>query len=163
VRATLFISEAKAQQLAVRVRQQVHAGALATALHRWIAPRLDHLLTGHARHRLRIVHPSMRPGSGAAALAQRIAPATAAAFAARLRGWVVQAYAEALKSQAQQIVAATEDAGDGITLRFTIERPPGLKALCDAALGQGAAPLPSAFAAAPAALRVQVTSGQRDD
>jgi hypothetical protein len=161
VRGCVFLSEAKAQQLAVKLRQQSHAGALAAAFHRWIAPRLTHLFSGHARHRLRIVHASVAPGQSAAALVRRIAPASARAYSERLRGWLVQGFGEAIKSQAQQIIAATENAADGITLRFTVAQPPGLKALC--AMAAGAAPAPAGDSAAgePASVRVEIAPGHR--
>lgn len=159
IRACVFVSETKAQKLAVQLRQQGHAGALAAAFHRWIAPRLTHLLSGHARHRLRFVHPAIAPGQPAAALARRIPPATAQAYADRLRGWLVHGFGEALKTQVAQIVAATENAADGITLRFVIGQPPGLKAICDAAAGAAAAPL--AAGGAPASVRVEVQPGHR--
>jgi hypothetical protein len=167
-RVCVYLSEVKAQRLAVRLRQQGHAGAIAASFHRWIAPRLVHLLTGHARHRLRIVHAGTQPGQTPAMQAQRLAPAMARPFAEQLRGWLVQGFADAMKNQLPQIIAAIEHPSQGVTLRFTIDKPPGLKALADSAVGaasaatsgaattdaQGGAPAPMPAApptAAPAA------------
>lgn len=158
-RICVFLSEAKAQKLAVKLRQQTHLGSLATAFDQWVTPRLTHLLSGHARHRLRIVDAAAAPGLPAAARVRRLAPNVAQAFGERVRGWLLQGFAQALKTQAQQIIAATENASDGITLRFVITQPPGLKALTAAAAGATSTPGPSSANAAPAGIRVEVASG----
>jgi hypothetical protein len=161
VRACVFLSEAKAQGLAARLRQRMHAGTIAAAFHRWIAPRLAHLFSGHARHRLRIVHAAVAPGQPAAALVNRIPRSAALAFSERLRGWFVQGFGQALQTQAQQIIAATENAADGITLRFVMSQPPGLKALCAAAAGAAPASAEAGASGAPASVRVDIAAGHR--
>ena len=90
---------------------------------------------------------------------RRLAPNVAQAFGERVRGWLLQGFAQALKTQAQQIIAATENASDGITLRFVITQPPGLKALTAAAAGATSTPGPSSANAAPAGIRFEVASG----
>jgi hypothetical protein len=162
LRLCVFLSELKAQRLAVRLRQQAHPGALAAELQRWVAPRLLHQLVGQARHRLRVVHAAAAPGQSSATKARRLPPALALAFARRLQGWLLSAWAEALKAQAPQIIAATEDPGDGITLRFVIDKPPGMKALADAAAGVQAAEPAATHQAVPSpAVRVEVAPGHR--
>lgn len=160
-RVCVFLSEAKAQKLAVQLRQQAHPGALATVFHHWIAPRLSHLLSGHARHRLRIVDAAAPPGLPSAQRLRRVPPHMAHAFGERLRGWLLQGFTEALRTQSQQIIAATENAADGITLRFVIAQPPGLKALSAAVAGAAPAATPANTNAAPAGIRVEITAGHR--
>jgi len=153
VRACVFVSEVKAQQLAVQLRQQAGAGALASRFQRWLQRRLWHLFFGQARHRLRIVHAALPPAQPAAARATRLPQAAALPFARGLQTWLVQACAEAVRTQAKAIIAATEDAADGITLRFTVAQPPGLKGLADLLAGKPAA----AVAAAAGAPTVSVS------
>jgi hypothetical protein len=147
VRACVFVSEVKAQQLAVQLRQQAGAGPLASRFQRWLQRRLWHLFFGQARHRLRIVHAALPPGQAPAARATRLPQAAALPFARGLQTWLVQGFAEAVRAQSKAIVAATEDASDGITLRFTIAQPPGLKGLADGLAGKPAAPMPAPGAA----------------
>jgi hypothetical protein len=155
-RVCVFLSEAKAQRLAVRLRQQGHAGAIAASFDRWIAPRLVHLLTGHARHRLRIVHAGTQPGQTPAMQAQRLAPSMARPFAEQLRGWLVQGFTDAMKTQLPQIIAAIEHPSQGVTLRFVIDKPAGLKALADGAVGAAATASAAAASGAPAPMPATV-------
>lgn len=129
LRACVFVSEVKAQQLAVQLRQQANAGALAARFDRWLSRRLWHHLFGHARHRARIVHANLPPGSSAAQRLQQVPPAAAQALLRRLRTWLVTAFADGVKGQSAAIVGATENAADGITLRFSVAQAPGLKEL----------------------------------
>lgn len=149
--ACVFVSEVKAQQLAVQLRRQAGAGALAAQFDRWIARRLWHHLFGHARHRARIVHAALPPGSSAAQRLQKVPPAAAQALLRRVRSWLVTAFAEGVKTQSAAIVAATEHAADGITLRFTVSAAPGMKALGALLEGRASADaLAQALATGPA-------------
>ncbi len=149
LRASVYLSEAKAQRLAAQLRGSdpgAQAGALAARFQRWLQRRLWHLFFGAARHRLRIVDAGQAPGTPPAARAMRLPQPAARAFAAQLQSWLVKGFADGLRAQAPAIVAATEDAADGITLSFGITHPPGLKALLDPA---SAGPAPAAPGTAP--------------
>lgn len=163
VRACLFLSEVKAQQLAVQLRQQVGIGLLSVAFRHGIEKRLQRMFGGTSTRRLRIVHAGMPPGTPAAQLLQNLPRAAASAFATRMQEWLVQGYAEFLRTQSQELLAATQDPADGVTLQFTIERPPGLKALCQAAVPSGApAASLQALSTGPApVVRVAVQTGHR--
>ena len=91
-------------------------------------------------------------------------PIATQTFVAKLQAWLVQAFAEFIKAQVPRVIAATEDAADGITLVFTLEHPPGLKALGQAMMERGAAGSAIADAiskgAAPT-VRVEVFAGRR--
>ena len=139
VRVCLYYSEARAQQLAIALRQKTDAGMLAARFDRRLARRLWHLLFGNARHRLRIVDAALPPGPGAAVRAQHLPPAPTRAFAARLRAWLTKAFVDAVQTQRDAILAAIEDPREGVTLRFTVRQPPGLKALTQAVANPGPA------------------------
>lgn len=163
VRVCLFLSEVKAQRLAVQLRQQVSIGVISVAFRHAIEKRLQRMFGGVAPRRLRIVHAAMPPGMPSAQLLQNLPRVAAGAFATKLQEWLVQGYAEFLRTQSQELLAATQDPADGVTLQFTIERPPGLKALCQAAVQPGpAAGALQAITAGPAPIvRVAVQSGHR--
>jgi hypothetical protein len=76
----------------------------------------------------------------------------------------VQAFAEFIKAQAPRVIAATENAADGITFAFTLGHPPGLKQLGQALVERGAAGGVIADAiskgAAPT-MQVEVFAGRR--
>jgi hypothetical protein len=72
IRVCIFLSEVKAQKLAVRLRQQVHAGSLTVAFSKFVARRLPRILHGQRPRRLRIVHPGIPPGQSPASVLQRL-------------------------------------------------------------------------------------------
>ncbi len=136
IRVCVFLSEVKAQRLAVRLRQQAHAGAIAAGFDRLLTLRLPDVLSGRRGARLRLVHPGAAAGPTSADAFRRLPAAVSPAFVGAVQGWLVQGFAEFVKGSAPQFLAASEDPADGVTLAFTIERPPGLAAVGDA-LGSG--------------------------
>jgi hypothetical protein len=162
VRVCLFISEVKAQKLALSLRQPAGVGTLAAGFNRAVAGRLKHVFLGRGARRLRVLHGGLRPDRPLAAALQNLPRPVAAAFAARMQEWLVQGFAELLRTQPQRVLAATQDPADGITLQFSIERPPGLKEFCQALAGQAAAAGAAADALARGerpAIRVDVAAG----
>jgi hypothetical protein len=70
-----------------------------------------------------------------------------------MKEWLLHGFTDFIKTQTQKFIAAAEDPADGVTLRFTIEHPQGLKELClalvdkapaakvEAAVNQGSRPM----------------------
>ena len=88
------------------------------------------------------------------------------ALAGKLQAWLVQGLAETLKSQSQKVIAATEDAADGITFSFVIEHPPGFTELRGILTGRATAAAVSAVTDAIArgatpTVRVEVNPGHK--
>jgi hypothetical protein len=137
IRVCIFISEVKAQKLALRLRQQSHAGSLTVGFHRFVARRLPAILRGHRPRRFRLVHGEMPPGQSPESVLQRLPGVVPQIFIAKVHEWLVQGFSEFVKTQAQRFLAATEDPADGVTLRLTIEHPQGLKELCQALVEKG--------------------------
>jgi hypothetical protein len=79
----------------------------------------------------------MRPGQSPQAALQNLPTVIPQVFITKMREWLVHSFAEFMKTQAKQFLAATEDPADGVTLRFTIEHPQGLKELCQALVEKG--------------------------
>ena len=125
IRVCIFLSEAKAQRLVLRLRRQSHPGSVAAAFQKYLAPRLALVLRGERPGRVRIIHSGMTSG----AALRRLPNDVAATLVARMSETLVTAFADFAKTQSQRIVAASEDTADGITLRFTIARPAGLQQL----------------------------------
>jgi hypothetical protein len=126
---SIFISEVKAQKLAVRLRQNPHTGSLNVGFHKFVARRLGSILRGQRPRRLRIVHGGIAPGQSPESVIQRLPGIVPQAFITKMQEWLAQGFSEFLKTQAPRFLAATEDPADGVTLRFTIGHPPGLKEL----------------------------------
>jgi hypothetical protein len=159
IRACVFLSEAKAQKLAMRLRQATNAGVLTSAFGRSLQARLQPIFFGEARRRLQVVSAGVSPTT--AASMQNLPQAQAQRYVAALQIWLVQGFAQFIRSQAQQVIAATEHAADGVTLSFTVAQPPALKAVCDAMAGRGAVPgLAQALQQVPL-VQVQAIEGHR--
>jgi hypothetical protein len=137
IRVCVYISEVKAQRIALRLRQQSHAGSLTVAFNKLIARRLRHILHGQRPKRLRIVHPGIPPGQTPVAIFQKLPGVVPQVFIAKVQEWLVQGFSGFIKTQSQQFLAAAEDPSDGVTLRLTIEQPQGLKELAQALVEKG--------------------------
>jgi hypothetical protein len=164
MRVCVFLSEVKAQRLAARLRQANNLGLVTAAMQRALGRRLGRIFSGQAPNRLRLVHAGLRPGQSAVQALQNLPPVATQAMVAKLQVWLAQAFAAFIKADTARIVTATEDAADGITLAFTLEHPPGLKALGQALVARGDAGTAIADAisqgAAPT-VKVDVFAGHR--
>lgn len=139
IRLVLFLSEVKAQRLAVRLRRQSHPGALATGFLTYVARRLAPILRGDRPGRIQVVQAGLPPADAQGAALRRLPGDATAALAAKLQEHVASAFGAFVKTQAQKVVAAAEDTADGITLRFTVAQPAGLDLVGKALLPNGAA------------------------
>lgn len=165
VRLCLFLSEVKAQRLAVRLRRQSHPGAIAAGFSAWVGRRLAPVLRGERPTHVQVVHPGVAQGDALGAVLRGLPADATAALAAKLQEHVVGAFGELVKGQAQRIVAAAEDTADGITIRFTVAQPAGLDLVGQALVPGGtAAGLAEAIrGGAKAEVRVDVAPGYRCD
>ena len=139
VRVRVFFSEVQAQRLAVRLRQQSHVGAVAVRLSKLLGRRLPPILHGRRPQRLRIVHPSVPPPNGSSPVHDRLPAIVPQVFIVKVQEWLVGAFAEFAKTDAQKFLAASEDPADGVSLVFTIEHPPGLKEIAQLLAQKGPA------------------------
>jgi hypothetical protein len=139
IRLCLFLSEVKAQRLAVRLRRQSHAGAISTGFLAYIGRRLAPILRGDRPSRIQVVQAGLPPGDALGRALKRLPADATAALIAKLQEHAVGAFAEFVKAQSPKIVAAAEDTADGITIRFTIAQPAGLDLVGKALLPDGQA------------------------
>jgi len=139
VRVRVFFSEVQAQRLAVRLRQQSHVGSVAVRLNKLLSRRLPHILHGRRPKRLRIVHPSVAPPNGSSPSHDRLPAIVPQVFIVKMQEWLVSAFAEFAKTDAQKFLAASEDPADGVSLVFTIAHPPGLKEIAQLLAQKGPA------------------------
>jgi hypothetical protein len=165
-RVSVFLSEVKAQRLAVRLRQQSHVGSLAVGFHRLLGRRLPHILHGRRPRRLRIVHPSVAPGASVVQVLGRLPTIVPQAFIIKMQEWLVAAFSEFAKTQAQKFLEASENPADGVTLVFTIANPPGLKQIGELIGGKGpdASDIAATISKGPQpAVRVEAVPGHKRD
>lgn len=139
IRVCIYLSEVRAQRLAARLRQQANTGAVAVGFNKFLSRRIGPIFLGARPRRLRIVHAGMRPGLTAAAAISGLQWMVPQALAGRMHEWLMHGFTDFMKTQTQKFLAATEDPADGVSLRFTIDNPPGLKELGQALFEKGKA------------------------
>ena len=137
IRIRIFLSEVKAQRLAVQLRRQSHPGTGATWFQKYVGRRLPPILRGERLSRIRLIQPGLPPGESLGTALKRLPPEVSVALTAKLQESVVSAFAEFVKTEAQRFITATEDTADGVTLKFTIVRLPGLQLIGKALLPNG--------------------------
>ena len=165
VRVCVFISEVKAQKLAIRLRNAAETGAVVAAFHRSMGCRLQGIFHGAAPSgRLKVVHPALRQGPATRMAIANLPEPVRQAFSAKLQEWLVLGFTEFAKMQASRFLTASEDAADGVTMRFIIEHPQGMKEFIQALVERGPPASATAAAiasAAPATVKVDVFPGHR--
>ena len=129
-RVCVFLSEIRAQEIAVKLRQNAHMGPVTARLSRIINRGINRAFAGN-RKRLKIIHEATPPGQGAAAL-KRLPAVVLQALRGRLTEWTARAVADHLKQHTEEFTKAAEDTADGVTLVITLENPPGFAQLREA-------------------------------
>ncbi len=133
--ARLYLSEVRAQQIAVKLRQHAHMGTVAERLRRFIDRAVNRAFAGHPG-RLKIVHGAVIPGRPVDAL-NRLPSLVPQVLRGRVTEWLVKGLADHLQRHAQEFIKAADDTADGVTLVITLENPPGFRQLGEALKGKG--------------------------
>lgn len=136
IRVYLFLSEIRAQEIAVKLRQHAHIGMVATRLRRFIERGLRSALMKGRFGRLKIVHEAVMPDQLVGAL-RRLPALVPPVLLSRLTEWVVKGLSDHLKQRTEELIKAAEDTADGVTLVITLENPPGFPQLRLALKGKG--------------------------
>jgi len=128
--ARLYLSEVRAQEIAVKLRQHAHMGVVIERLHRFIHRGVNRAFAANLGL-LKIVHGAVVPGQPANAL-NRLSSLVPKALRHRVTEWVVKGLAEHLPKHAQEFIRAADDTADGVTLVIILHNPPGFRELGEA-------------------------------
>jgi hypothetical protein len=161
IRVRLFLSEIRAQEVAVKLRQHSHVGAVVAQLQRYIDRGLRSSLTG-AFARLKLVHEAVTPDMWVSAL-RRLPSIVPQLLRIRLQEWVLTALADHLKRQPEELVQAANDTADGVTLLLTIGNPPGFPQLRQALRGKALSLTDLKLPGAKPSVKVQTLPGHADE
>jgi hypothetical protein len=132
--ARLYLSEIRAQQIAVKLRQHAHMGTVADRLRRFIDRGVNRAFAANSG-RLKIVHGAVLPGQPITAI-NRLPALVPVVLRARVTEWLVKALADHLQKHAEEFIKAADDTADGVTLVITLENPPGFNQLGEALKGK---------------------------
>ena len=158
IRLYAFLSEANAQAMAVKLRQQAPVGSVMTVLGAILNPGVEAALTDRAYGGLKIIHAAVRPGRAHGSL-ERLPPVLLRKLSADLIAWLGRALSDHLVQHPRSLIAATEDETDGITILATLTAPPGLSGLGDALRGKPVSFAGITRAAATPPVEVRIVPG----
>jgi len=160
IRVRLFLSEVRAQSVAVGLRQRAHVGVITTSLRRYVERGLRASLSG-AFTRLRIVHGSVTPGRWASAM-KGLPSVVPDLLRTRLQEWVLSSLAKHLQKSPEAFVAAADEAVDGVTAVVTISAPPAFAQLRQALKGGGVSLAGMNPSGQPGSVKVVIRPGFAD-
>lgn len=132
--ARLYLSEIRAQHVAVKLRQHAHLGTVAERLRRFIHRGVN-LAFAASLGQLKIVHGAVIPGRPMDALG-RLPSLVPKVLRARVTEWLVKGLTDHLQKHAQEFIQAAESTADGVTVIITLENPPGFRQLGEALKGK---------------------------
>jgi hypothetical protein len=135
IRIRLFLSEIRAQEIAVKLRQHAHIGSVVARLDN-IARRGLHRAFAGGFGRIKIIHEAVTPDQWFSAL-RRLPSLVPQTLMGRLQEWMLKALTTHLKQHSEEFIKAAEDTADGVTLVITLSNPPGFPQLRQALKGNG--------------------------
>ncbi|MEL6940214.1 MAG: hypothetical protein AAFO84_13585 [Cyanobacteria bacterium J06598_1] len=136
LRACLFLSEADAQAVAVRLRRNAPIGTVVALLHAVLAPKLKTALSGQFAGHVKIIHGTITPEYARGPALKLLPQGVNERLTRQVIDWLGLFLSNYLKQHAQDFVAATEAFADGVTLKVRLNHPPGFSTLSKALRGE---------------------------
>jgi hypothetical protein len=165
-RVSIYLSEADAQEIAGKIRKQDLTSVL-ILVKRVYEAGVNVALGGEIRRHVKILTETLPQEQLLGKQLQQLAAVVKQRLTSKVVSWVGKALAEYLKAGAGELVAASEDPADGVTIVVRIGNPPGAplvrRLLRGEGVGTGAlSDLDSLFKGDPK-LAVKTVAGYRFD
>jgi hypothetical protein len=125
----LFLSEAVAQAIAVKLRQRAAIGTVMPHLSAVFEPRVKKILTGKHHSHLKMVHGTVLPKESRGRVLRRLPQMVREKLSKMLIEWLGQSLSNYLQQKPQDFIAATENPADGVTMKIVFTNPPGFSHL----------------------------------
>jgi hypothetical protein len=161
IKVFFFLSEIRAQHLAVGLRKQNHIAWPVTNIKRIMERGISPTLSGLRPKHIQIIG-GLPPDQALGGALQRIPNTVRQALTRALEGWLITGLHEQLKQNPQSFITASEDPADGITIIFTIGHIPGFAQVRDMLKGKTPAPSGFSFHGKPNIHVTVVTGFKRD-
>jgi hypothetical protein len=133
--AWLYLSEIRAQEIAVKLRQHAHMGVVMGRLRHFVDKGVNRAFAANLG-RLKIIHGAVIPGQPVTAL-NRLPSLVPQVLRGKVTEWVVKGLSDHIQKHAQEFIHAAEDPADGVTLVVVLQNPPGFRELGEALRGKG--------------------------
>jgi hypothetical protein len=135
IRLYLFLSEPKAQEIALKLHQQMPIGVVMASLNPMMESGLKNILIDGMYGQNKIIHQAMTPQHARSAAFSWIPHPVKEKLIIRLMVWLGNGLSGFFRQQSQRFVAASQDPADGVTLVVTLDNPPGFPFLRKALTG----------------------------
>jgi hypothetical protein len=135
IRVHLFLSEVRAQEIAVKLRQHAHLGVVVMRLRGFIERGLRRALIDRRFGRLKIVHEAVTPDQRLGVL-RRLPALVPQAFVRHITQWVVTTLSAHLQQRSEDFIKAAQDTADGVSLLIALANPPGFPQVRQALKGK---------------------------
>jgi hypothetical protein len=126
IKIYLFLSEAVAQSIAVKLRQKVSIGMVMPHLSAIYEPRLKKILTGKHHSHMKTIHGKVPPKGSRGRILSRLPQAVREWVIKNLIEWLGKNLTTYLQQKSPDFITATENPADGVTLKIVFTNPPGL-------------------------------------
>jgi len=136
LRTFVFLSEADAQSIAVRLRRRAPIGMVIAQLHSILSSKLKVVLSGKFAGHVKIIHGAVTPEYARGPALKLLPQAVTERFTQQVTDWLGVFFSNYLKQHPQNFITAAEDFADGVTLTARLNDPPGLSTLGRALRGE---------------------------
>jgi hypothetical protein len=129
IQVNLFLSEAVAQAIAVKLRQRASIGTVMIHLSAVFEPRVRKILTGKHHSHLKTIHGTVSPKGSRGRIFRRLPQMVREKLSRMLIEGLGQSLSSYLQQKPQDFIAATENPADGVTIKIIFTNPPGFSHL----------------------------------
>jgi hypothetical protein len=154
-RASLFLDEASAQELALKLRRRLPAGYFV----RHVSSLLEAGLTPLDRAKVAVIDDAVAPAASGESLLDALPRRMQRALAERLVDWMGAALAESRQALVGAFLAATEDPAPGVSVLCVFRNAPGLATVRKALTGGAVSLAEDWFGPAKPDVEVRFQSG----
>jgi hypothetical protein len=126
LQVSIFLSEAMAQGIAMKLRQRAPLGPILTSLRSVFAAGLETAFAEGAHHQVKIVHGAMAIEQSPATALKWLPPLVQEMLVDKLILWLGYHLSQYLQQRPHDFITATENLATGLTIIITFNNPPGL-------------------------------------
>ena len=163
IRASIYLSEAQAQAIAMKLRQGAPMGMIVASLKYIFEYKLKTALSGKMCGHVKIIHGAVTPEQSRGSALKLLPTIARENLIQKLREWLEIYLSKYLQERRQDFVAATENLADGVTLIATLNNPPGFATLRKALRGEPVSLYNMGFSAGMPDIQIQMMPGYHHD
>ena len=126
IQVFLFLSETRAQEMVLKLRQNAPAGVVMSSLKSVYTPGLRSALSRGMVRRIKVIHTAVSPEQSNGQALKWLPQIVNGRLEEKISEWLGRGLSAHFQQQTQGFVAATEADADGVTIAVTLNNPPGL-------------------------------------